>query len=62
MSLALRAAYTYALSRSHMNPMRPLTLLAALLTLAMLAGCGTKTPLKLPSPTPSADKPAEPVR
>ena len=62
MSPSLRAAYTYGLSSSQLNPMRPLTLLAALLTLAMLAGCGTKTPLKLPSPTPSADKPAEPVR
>jgi predicted small lipoprotein YifL len=45
-----------------MNPMRPLTLLAALLTVAVLAGCGTKTPLKLPPPAPSADKPAEPGR
>jgi predicted small lipoprotein YifL len=45
-----------------MNPMRPLTLLAALIALAVLAGCGTKTPLKLPPPAPSADKPAEPGR
>ena len=62
MSLAPRAAYTYALSPSQMNPMRPLPLFAALLALAVLAGCGTKTPLKLPTPAPSADKAAEPGR
>jgi predicted small lipoprotein YifL len=38
-----------------MNPLRPLFRLAALLALAAtLAGCGTKTPLRLPHP----DKPA----
>ena len=62
MSRGLRAAYTYAFSPSHMNPMRPLPLFAALLVLAILAGCGTKTPLKLPPPAPSAEKTAEPGR
>jgi predicted small lipoprotein YifL len=59
MSPALRAAYTCGFNPFHMNPMRPLPLLAALLAVALLAGCGTKTPLKLPPPAPSADKPAE---
>jgi predicted small lipoprotein YifL len=59
MSLALRAAYTYAFSPPTgcpMNPMRPLPRFAALLALAAatLAGCGTKTALKLPPP----EKPA----
>ena len=76
MSPALRAAYTYALRPQPLNPMRPLPLLAALLTLAALVGCGTTTPLTLPpppaasgaaapaaapTPTPAAaSKPAEP--
>jgi predicted small lipoprotein YifL len=59
MSPTLRAAYTCSFSPSDMNPMRPLPLLAALLALAILAGCGTKTPLKLPPPAPGAEKTAE---
>jgi len=34
------------------------TFLAALAILASLNGCGTKTPLTLPSPTPAAAKAA----